>query len=133
MIFKNRHVTLNTTLKIGNVPIERVDSYNYLGVTLDEQLTFEKHAKNTINRVSVKVYQLRKIRHLLTKKAALMICKNMILPILEYGNILMMSATKENRKKLQTLQNKALKCAIGRNNRYSLVALIQKTPRNEFC
>ena len=84
MIFRNKHVTPNTTLQI----------------------------------VSAKVYQLRKIRHLLTKKAALMIYKNMILPILEYGDIFMMSATKKTGKN-STLQNKVLKCAIGRDNRYS--------------
>ena len=119
MIFRNKHATPKSTLQIGNTPIKRVDSYNYLGVTLDEQLTFNKHAQNTINRVSAKVYQLPKIRHLLTKKTALLIYKKMILPILEYGDIFMFSATKENRKKLQTLQNKALECALGRENRYN--------------
>ena len=63
-------------------------------------------------------YKLKKLRKFQTQKAALLIYKNMILPILEYGDIYMASATKENRKKLQTLQNKALKCALNKEKLY---------------
>ena len=42
-------------------------------------------------------------------KAAMLVYKNMILPILEYGDIFITVASKENRRKLQTLQNRALK------------------------
>ena len=44
-----------------------------------------------------------------------MVYKNMFLPVLEYGNIFLSSATAENRKKLQTLQNKGLRCALIRD------------------
>ena len=37
----------------------------------------------------------------------------MILPILEYGDIFLSAATAKNRKKLQILQNKGLRCALG--------------------
>ena len=43
------------------------------------------------------------------------IYKHMILPILEYGDIFLHSATQKIRKKLQTLQNKALRCALGKD------------------
>ena len=36
----------------------------------------------------------------------------MLLPILEYGDIFLSSASAENRKKLQVLQNKGLRCAF---------------------
>ena len=39
----------------------------------------------------------------------------MILPILEYGDIFLHSASQQIRKKLQTLQNKALRCALSKN------------------
>ena len=45
----------------------------------------------------------------LTKEAALLVYKNMILPILEYGDIFMSAASLENRKKCQIVQNKALR------------------------
>ena len=65
--------------------------------------------------MSNKIYQLTKIRSYTTKRAALLIYENMILPILEYGDIFLHSATHKIRKKLQTLQNKALRCAVSKD------------------
>ena len=93
-IFSNKEVTPNVTrmLRISNAEIQRTDKYTYLGVVLDERMSFELHAKNVINRVSTKVYQLKKVRKFLSKRAALMVYKNMILPM-EYGDIYLYSAT----------------------------------------
>ena len=90
MLFGSKH-----TLESVNVPklffgkeeVSRARSYNYLGITLDEQLNYESHRSNLITRVSHKVTQLKRMRFLLSKKAALSVYKNMILPIVEYGNL----------------------------------------------
>ena len=116
MIFGNK--TSQNKLKGLDITFEgkildQVTSYNYLGVKLDQRLNYDLHAKATIQKVSDKIIYLRKIRRFLNKKAALNIYKNMILPIMEYGNVLLASASAINKKKLQTLQNKALKCALG--------------------
>ena len=39
----------------------------------------------------------------------------MILPIIEYGDIFLVGATAANRKKLEILQNKGLRCALNRD------------------
>ena len=93
--------------------IEEATAYNYLGIKLDQTLSYDLHVKSLIQRVSDKITHLRKIRRFKNNKAALSIYKNMILPILEYGDILLISAKKVARTRLQTLQNKALKCALG--------------------
>ena len=48
--------------------------------------------------------------------AALMMYKNMILPIIEYGDIYMYSSTAEYRKQLQTIQNGALQGLTPQNS-----------------
>ena len=48
-----------------------------------------------------------------------MVYKSMLLPLLEYGDVLVMAASVENRKRLQTLQNKGLRCALNKNSGYS--------------
>ena len=118
-------VTQNLTrkLRINNAEIQRTDKYTYLGVVLDERMSFELHAKNVINRVSTKVYQLKKVRKFLSKRAALMVYKNMILSIVEYWDIYLYSATKDSRKKLQTMQNIALRCALLKDSRYNTTDL----------
>ena len=67
---------------INDQPINRTNTYTYLGIKLDEQLSLDTHANLLIKRVSDKIYQLTRIRSFITPKAALLIYKNMILPIL---------------------------------------------------
>ena len=106
-------------LMIDADEVERVSNFCYLGVVLDQHLTFDGHAKYVLNRVAAKVYQLRWLKEFLTNRAALMVYKNMILPIMEYGDIYLISASKENKNKLQKLQNKALRCALDKEKRFS--------------
>ena len=107
------------SFRIGNSTLQRTKTYTYLGIKLDEQLALDTHANSLIQKVSNRIYQLTKIRSYITKKAALLIYKNMILPVLEYGDIFLHSASQLIRKKLQTLQNKALRCALSKNKYYS--------------
>ena len=88
------------TFYINNNEVQRTKSYTYLGIKLDEQLSMDTHANSVIQKVSNKIYQLTKIRSFITKRAATLIYKNMILPILEYGDIFLHSATQRVRKKL---------------------------------
>ena len=54
------------------------------------------------------------MRSFLTTRSALLVYKSMMLPILEYGDIFLSATTCEIRKKLQTLQNKGLRCALNK-------------------
>ena len=96
----------------NNEPLPKVLSYNYLGVTLDSKLNYNLHIKKLIATVSAKLKQFQRMRNFLNTKAALLVYKSMMLPIIEYGDIFLSAASVENRKKLQTLQNKGLRCAL---------------------
>ena len=108
-----------TVITFGNVPLKSVSSYKYLGVTLDKQLNYNLHVKKIIGTVTDKLKQFRRMRSFLNTKAALMVYKGMLLPILEYGDIFLSATTAENRKRLQILQNKGLRCALRRSSEYN--------------
>ena len=55
------------------------------------------------------------MRFFLNTKAATLVYINVILPILEYGDIFMLGTSVENRKKLQILQNKGLRCVLNKD------------------
>ena len=111
--------TLNKTpqpnLLLKDTPLQTVTDYKYLGVTLDSQLSYNLHVNRLIGTVSAKLKQFRRMRSFLTCKAALMVYKNMLLPILEYGDVFLSASSCVNRKRLQILQNKGLRCALGRD------------------
>ena len=108
---------------VNETPVKLVPNYRYLGITLDGQLNYNKHVQKTINRVTLKLKQMRRMRSFLDTRAATLVYKNMILPILEYGDIFMVGASAENRKRLQVLQNKGLRCALDKDTDTSITDL----------
>ena len=89
-------------------------SYKYLGITLDRQLNFGLHVNGIVSSVTEKLKQFQRMRSFMTYEAALLVYKSMLLPVLEYGDIFLSAATAVNRTRLQTLQNRGLRCALGR-------------------
>ena len=89
-------------------PIQAVASYKYLGMTLDNQLNYKLHVKKIISNVSGKLKQFRRMRSFLDTRAAVLVYKSLLFPLLEYGDIFLSPITAKNRKKLQLLQNKGL-------------------------
>ena len=62
----------------------------------------------------VNLNSVKEMRSFLSTKAAVMVYMEMILPILEYGDVFLQAASVENRKWLQTIQNKGLRCTLNK-------------------
>ena len=99
-------------IELEDVQLVTVSSYKYLGITLDGQLNYARHINKLISSVSLKLKQFRRMRSFLSTKAATLAYKNLILPIIEYGDIFLTGATNGNKKKVQILQNKGIRCAL---------------------
>ena len=77
-----------TSLKLGSTPLEYVDTYTYLGITLDAHMTFQPFAKQVLKHTAHKVFLLNKVRRFLTSKTAtgMSVFKSKILPYFDYGD-----------------------------------------------
>ena len=75
-------------LKMNDKVLEVVQTYKYLGMTLDSSLTFTNHIKKTIKTIAYTVYTLSKVRKYITEAAALTLLKTMVLPFFDYGDFL---------------------------------------------
>ena len=100
------------TIKANGVPLKTVDSYCYLGVTIDGLLSFREHMKDTLRNVGFKLYRFGKIRSILDQDTSVLIYKQTILPHSEYCPYIIDSAKHGYDKKLQRLQNKGLRIAL---------------------
>ena len=96
-------------LYINNVAIDYVTSYKYLGITVDQTLSFNLYLNQVIKTVSYKISLLIKIRKYITSKSAIQVYKSMSIPYLDYGDILFNHGPSKLLDKLQKLQNRSLK------------------------
>ena len=112
MWFESKESDINTDrdylISINGSLLSRVLSYPYLGVELDHVLSYDKLLENVVNKTTQKLYIFRKIRRFISQTTAIIIYKQMILPLLEYCNILFNSGKKTKLDKIDRVQSKCI-------------------------
>ena len=99
--------------KLNGQPLDQVDSYKYLGVSIDNKLEFGKYGK-----VHCRVYQISKMRKYIDCKAALLIYKQMILSLSDYVDFMIKSGPAREISCLVKLHERAVK--VIDNNQHEL-------------
>ena len=74
--------------------------FKYLGVLLDNHLTFNEYINYVTTKVSKKLGMFSRVGTLLTTESANRLYKSMILPLLEYCDITWHGCSNENQKKI---------------------------------
>ena len=89
--------------------IDVVGSYKYLGTTVDDRLAGEPQYNALLKNLGFKLRTFGKIRRYLTTKAALMVYKSTILPIIDYNDYFQLLWNAGKLHKLQKQQNWGLR------------------------
>ena len=100
LAFQDRIPLQLPKLEINNVRIKREQIMRFLGVLLDENMTWKNHISSIESKVSKNLGVLYKARRLLNKKCLKQIYFSCIHSYLNYGNI---SWASTNKTKLKTL------------------------------
>ena len=96
-------------LHVNGEPLSNVESYHYLGVCLNRKLSFDETVRDTYIKANKKLYTLRRIRPYISTSVAMLVFKQFILPILDYGDFLFDSATKDSLDNLDKIQKRAIR------------------------
>ena len=115
-VAKTKEITIGTpspqppTL-INNDTVETVDSFKYLGLTLDNKLTFDQHTTDIQKRSHQRLYAIRKLKGLyVAPHLLLLLYQSIVQPILLYCSICFFNMlTVKNRVKLTRVTNIAAK------------------------
>ena len=86
--------------------------YEYLGVILDSQINLIKTISKTVSTASNRCMMLCKLRSKMSKRTALLVYKQTIMPVLEYCGFLYNGITKLQHKRLQHVQNRCLRVCL---------------------
>ncbi len=85
MIFHMPQKTINQLqLNIENIAIGLVSDFNFLGLTMNEHLSWKSHIDKLSNKISKTMGVLNKLRHFVPLNARVMIYNSLILSHLNY-------------------------------------------------
>ena len=115
MVFrcKNRKLDYQEKVIIGGKEVQKVANIKFLGVHLDEHLDWNVHMKHLMSRLTIGIYSLHMVKHMLPLYVKRLLYMSNVESHLNYGMAAwgpMLSAC--NLKKLKIQQNKAIRALL---------------------
>ena len=87
--YKQRNVTtIIPKLEINGTPIERVNEFNFLGIHLDENMTWKPHVKKVACKIACTVGTMKRLKKFMPLKIMKLIYNSLVVPHINYGLIL---------------------------------------------
>ena len=113
MVFGTKHTTKNQILKIchGRDYLENVTEIKYLGVTLDQSLSWTPHILNVTNKINRVIACTRRIKSYLNQSLLKHLYYSLMLPHIDYCSVVWGKCKKKDLLKLQRTQNRYARLA----------------------
>ena len=70
--------------RINNTNLEKVEQFQFLGLTLDSNLNWKKHSNNVTNKCSRIIGILNRLKHMLPQRIKIMLYNALLLPHINY-------------------------------------------------
>ena len=108
------------SVKVEETSIEGTQSFKYLGVTLQQSMSWADHVDAISMKINQRIGLIRRIRNLLPLQARVALYNALILPLFDYGDVIWGDKNNDTiMSELQILQNKAAKVMLGQPPRSS--------------
>ena len=129
---KNKNKTIEECLVfIDGNEIKKVESCKYLGVVIDQNLSWKDQIDRVKKKVIKSVYLLRRLRPFINQRTAILFYNSIIQSNLDYCSTVWSNGPKSFLNQLQILQNKSLRiimnvdCMFSTNTLYDTLKLDQ--------
>ena len=106
----------NLDISVNGNLIKRKSQYTYLGIVLDETLSFNAHVKYVLSKAGKRLGMLGRIRDNLTMSTSNIIYKSFILPVLDYCDTVWNCCGKGNADLLERLQRRAARIIMKKSS-----------------
>ena len=100
-------------VSINGDPLEQVCSTKYLGVTVDNTLSWDSQCDNLCFKLAGKIAVLRRIRSFVKTETLKLLYEKTIQPVMDYACSVWCNTKKSNINKLQRVQNYAARIITG--------------------
>ena len=109
MLFSNKLGEPKIKIKLDNIDLEAPTETTFLGVIIDNKLTWKPHIKHIFNKISKSIAILRILRFSFPKNIMRMIYMSLIFSHINYCNLIWGSACKSTLEPLFRLQKKSIR------------------------
>ena len=127
MIFSGRRRFQVDNISINGTDIHKVSQCRFLGIVLDDKLSWRPHIQFALRKISRSIGILRKVNRHLSRNFMLQLYNSFILPYLQYGITAWGSASKTSVNSLFLYQKKAIKVALNVPTRTSTTEIFENT------
>jgi len=120
-------------LLINNVEIKREPSVKFLGVIVDEQLSFKAHIEYVAKKVALGIGFMYRSRDILNKKQLKLLYNTIVLPHLSYSSLVWGINFPTHLKRLLLLQKRAARVILGLGYTESVLHRFPELGLNPLC
>ena len=103
--------------KLNGHFLDQVHSYNYLGVSIDDNILFDKFLREKYGKIHSRVYQLSRMRKYIDSNTASLVYKQMIVPLSDYADVLVKGGPANDISRLEKLHDRAVKIIDNKQHR----------------
>ena len=103
---RQKPVTVSDTITLDNIAVQQVEVTKFLGVLLDQHLSWKYHITHVANKVSKAIGIISKARFFLSSKSLLSLYYTLVYPYLNYCNIAWCSTYPSNLNRILYLQKR---------------------------
>ena len=112
MLFSNKKrlpTVLPCIMSAQHNPIEAVNTYRYLGITIDDNLCFKPHIDNLLRKLKLKLGFFFRNKACFSTSARKRLVAATFLPLLDYGDVVYMNASAHSLHLLDAVYHGALR------------------------
>ncbi len=129
MFMGTSHKTQETAVievKCKGEVVSKVNTFKYLGIMVDNNLKFGEHVEYTKKKLFAKMKSLARVRQFVSRGLALQLYQTLIIPHMDYGDIIYDAIGVVDSQKLQMLQNQCLRICCNADPRTPINTLHQE-------
>lgn len=123
---------------VDGTPLKNVEEFKYLGLWLDSQLTFRTHIDSIVKNINCSLRILYRSINCFTKQIRLKIITQLLLPIIDYADVVYQNTADLNLKPLNVIYNSicrfVLRCPFRTHHcqMYQSLNLLSLNSRRQF-
>ena len=107
--FQTNNINENYEIYLDGCKLARVEEAKFLGITIDENLTWKRQINNVCKQCARNICVLNKVKRFLPEQALYKLYCTIVLPYLNYGLLLWGNGNKTCLDKVHKLQKRAFR------------------------